>query len=126
MYECSICGNAYPRAIYVDGRGVKRHTSCTECRAAAEPNARLDAKAIKAKLINGCKCRRCGYSEFASALCFHHIDPSVKDAGVSALVSRYCTTPTEANYKLIIDEIMKCVILCANCHNALHAGEWSL
>jgi hypothetical protein len=126
QYKCRACKLYYPRDVYFDDQG-KKHSNCPDCRTkerALKP--RLDPKAIKLSLINGCICRRCGYSEFVSALCFHHLDPSIKDAGVSTFISRYCTTPTDANYQLIVDEILKCIILCANCHNALHAGDWEL
>ena len=47
---------------------------------------------------------------------FHHKDPSVKDRGVSEIVSRGWSK------KRILAEVSKCVVLCSNCHRKVHAG----
>jgi hypothetical protein len=58
------------------------------------------------KLKRGCAC--CGYRENAFALDFDHLDPNSKVEGVSRMSSR--------NIKKIKEEILKCQVLCANCH----------
>jgi len=46
---------------------------------------------------------------------FHHLDPKVKDMGLSDWSSR-------ASFRGIKAEAVKCVMLCANCHREVHAG----
>jgi hypothetical protein len=58
------------------------------------------------KLKQGCVC--CGYKESAYALDFDHLDPNSKIEGVSRMSSR--------NIQKIKEEILKCQVLCANCH----------
>jgi|TARA_B100001094_G_C18185230_1_gene803377 hypothetical protein len=61
-------------------------------------------------------CVICGYKKCLAALDFHHIDPSQKTSSVRRL----------SNFKHIEKEIKKCVVLCANCHREVHAGEAKL
>lgn len=58
-------------------------------------------------------CAVCGESE-AACLQFHHADQSNKEKNVISLAT--------ASMKKIVDEISKCVVLCANCHMKVHAG----
>jgi 5-methylcytosine-specific restriction endonuclease McrA len=46
------------------------------------------------------KCARCGYSEFESSLCVHHINGPEDEENL--------------------------ILLCMNCHRALHIGLWNL
>lgn len=46
---------------------------------------------------------------------FHHLDPKEKDFNIAAI--------TKSKSKLIVDEINKCVVACANCHRMIHAGQ---
>jgi hypothetical protein len=57
----------------------------------------------------------CGESR-SWVLDFHHKDPKVKSNTVSNLV-RNC------NKDKVLEEINKCVVLCANCHRDLHYKE---
>ena len=65
------------------------------------------------KLDTGCAV--CGYSRLAAALEYHHITPAKKRFGVSNLMKMGSMGP-------VLDEIEKCVLLCANCHREAHAG----
>jgi len=44
---------------------------------------------------------------------FHHTDPSTKKGNISDLVRDFST-------KRLMEEINKCVVLCANCHRKQH------
>lgn len=72
-------------------------------------------KRTKEKLIEykGGKCQVCGYNKCASALEFHHLDPSQKDFTISG------GTKSFENLK---PEVDKCILVCANCHREIHAG----
>ena len=54
-------------------------------------------------------CVICGFSDWR-ALVFDHIDPSIKRDCVSILAQNACSPET------LLAEILKCQILCANCH----------
>ena len=79
----------------------------------------VDKRRKKLRLMaiqyKGGECQICGYKICAQALEFHHLDPKIKDFGISASGS------TRA-WKLTQHELDKCVMLCANCHREIHAG----
>lgn len=64
--------------------------------------------------INGCAI--CGYNININALSFHHVNPEDKKFNLSI---------NSMNYKAskIIQEINKCILLCANCHREIHSLE---
>ncbi len=75
---------------------------------------KLTAKENKQRavdLFGGC-CTKCGYSKCMKALHFHHIDPSTKKYKPSALFKK--------SWDFIVEELDKCVLLCANCHAEEH------
>ena len=57
-------------------------------------------------------CIKCGESDNA-CLDWHHTDPTQKEASVSFLIQN-------RSKKAILEEIDKCICLCANCHRKLH------
>ena len=59
-------------------------------------------------------CELCGFSH-PGALDFHHKDKKEKDTEVSNLL--------KYSKKRILEEIEKCVVLCANCHRIHHFNE---
>ena len=63
------------------------------------------------------KCEKCGFDKHPAALDFHHLDPSKKDFKVS----KHKITCSEEKKKIILNEISKCIVLCANCHRIEHA-----
>ena len=65
------------------------------------------------------KCERCGYNEHFSALDFHHLDPETKDFNLE-ISNLYSRAMSEDNFKIVDEEIQKCIILCANCHRLEH------
>lgn len=67
------------------------------------------------KLASGC-CL-CGYKRNPAALHFHHSDPGLKKFSIGA---NYGLDP-----ELLLEEISKCVIMCANCHIE-HHNPWDL
>ncbi len=62
----------------------------------------------------GKECQICGYKKTNSALEFHHINPENKDFNFNMA----CNLPLEK----IINELKKCILVCANCHREIHAG----
>lgn len=56
----------------------------------------------------------------ASALDFHHLNPSEKDGLISEMIRAGRSTD------FLVQEIRKCALLCSNCHRKVHAGKLSL
>ena len=84
------------------------------CRVAAVSQRRRRVKAILVAEAGGA-CVICGYSRYAGALQFHHLDPAVKQfelagAGLARSLERARR------------EAAKCVLLCANCHAEIEGG----
>lgn len=64
----------------------------------------------------GGSCQVCGYNKCQDSLELHHIDPSVKEFGLGAIRANPIA------WHKIVDELRKCVLLCANCHREVHYG----
>ena len=62
--------------------------------------------------IMGDRCCLCGYNKCQSALELHHLNPKNKDFTISQ---------TSKQLETVIDEIKKCILVCANCHREIHA-----
>lgn len=60
------------------------------------------------------RCTKCGFNHPA-ALDFHHVDRTDKKS-VNKLASN-------GMYKQAIQELSKCMVLCANCHRIIHSIE---
>lgn len=70
---------------------------------------------LKQRLVNkygGC-CAVCGYKKCLAALHFHHINPFEKKFNISDKATLD---------KELIEELKKCILLCANCHISTHQG----
>jgi hypothetical protein len=62
----------------------------------------------------GC-CAVCGYDRCIVNLTFHHIDPTAKSFPMTMAIGRSIDTFRR--------EAKKCVLVCANCHGEIEAGE---
>jgi hypothetical protein len=76
-------------------------------------------KKIKACEYLGSKCMICGF-DHPSSLQFHHRDPTRK---VFTLTSKELSMPRKYPWStMIIPELEKCDLLCANCHFLTHTA----
>jgi hypothetical protein len=73
---------------------------------------RMKAKAVEFK---GGKCEKCGYNKCLRALTFHHRDPKEKEFTIGAISVKA--------WAVVEKEIMKCDLLCYNCHMEVHDSE---
>lgn len=71
----------------------------------------LKEKAVEYK---GGSCILCGYNRCLAALDFHHLDRSKKDFKLSDMYSK--------SWKSVLEELDKCVLVCANCHREIESG----
>ena len=66
-------------------------------------------------------CAKCGYDKCFAAIDFHHIHPNTKTYNVGELFHHRAFN--EKNKRILLEELKKCIPLCANCHRELHFGE---
>ena len=94
-------------------RDTRRYTDRRQylIRAVHKRRKKIRQMAVEYK---GGKCEQCGYDRCIEALEFHHLDSSKKDFNVS---QRGYTR----SWKRVVEELKKCIMLCANCHRELHA-----
>jgi hypothetical protein len=64
----------------------------------------------------GGKCQICGYDKCVQSLDLHHKNPQEKDFGFGAIRGN------PKSWVRIVEELRKCVLICANCHREIHAG----
>lgn len=122
------CKNCKPK-INTRVTGPVRRNRKIEAAALADLASRVDHSAYdeyvlsnghivnKAKVIDAAKnrpCMSCGKSYPKQVMEFHHVLP--KKAKVSAMPNKAFTVLE------VIDEIQKCVLVCANCHRMIEYG----
>jgi len=73
-----------------------------------------EKRAIWSAFKSTIKCTKCGFSH-PSAIDFHHIDRT-NHKSVNLLAQ-------SGKYKEALEEIKKCIALCANCHRIHHHEE---
>lgn len=118
---CKICGRELPLEMFDEGRH-----QCKDCRRAYRKQRRLEHPEIhraqatrrqdrQGEWLNSIKtpCIVCGEAE-PVCIDFHHINPVDKDFTIGKHGSR--------SREWLLQEVSKCVCLCANCHRKVHAG----
>lgn len=106
---CGKCGERDPDKFY--GNKVKVCGPCHNKDVAAKGRFKR-AKVVK--YLGGC-CSACGYDKYECSLDTHHIDSSTKDPNFSSMRGW--------SWERIRKELDHCVLLCRNCHQALHCGH---
>ena len=104
---CTPCRREYAKTHYKNNERSRTIAVSTAIRNNAIKRDRL--KEYKQTL----SCTACNENE-SVCLDFHHLDPTKKDFVIS--------NSTNKSWKLIMEEISKCVVLCSNCHRKVHAG----
>jgi hypothetical protein len=73
------------------------------------------AMALLGNKCNACKTEYNGKN--APIFEFDHVDPSLKEAQIMRII-------TSRKWSEVVVELNKCRLMCANCHNLRHGGEW--
>jgi hypothetical protein len=115
--NCAVCGKL------LTGRQTKFCSSACKNKDLQSYEAqKRRGLARKLELIKsaGGHCSICGYHTNLAALVFHHTDSSVKDFKLDMR--------SLSNRKLepVLEEIDKCILVCANCHAELHNPHLNL
>lgn len=104
--RCKQCYNEYNRRYYKNGEQTK------QIKRVNRNKQRDRIKYQEWKSTQRCLC--CG-EDSVECLDLHHTDPSIKDGVISDMIGR--------SWQRVMEEISKCVVLCANCHRKVHSGR---
>lgn len=98
--------------------GTYRQSYCKSCHRARTLSTRKAKIAELGRIKCQVGCADCGYNTHAIALDFHHIrGPKLLNIS-SAVGYQYA-------WSSVLQEIKKCIVLCANCHRIRHATNKS-
>ena len=115
---CEICNQSF-----VSNSPTRKY--CFECSPKVGENGVTDAQRIsairkamkkQAVKIKGGKCECCGYDKCLAALQFHHRNPEEKSFSLA-------TSGITHSWQEYLNEVMKCDLLCANCHAEKHNAD---
>lgn len=113
---CSGCkielsvDNFYSNGYQPNGK-KKYKSKCKQCQSSAIKNK---IESTITEVLGEYCCKLCGYNKCNNALEFHHINPYKKEYLISDLKTY--------SKEIIIEELKKCIIVCANCHREIHYG----
>ena len=82
-----------------------------------EQAERSKFRKLKAISLKGGACIQCG-EKHPAALCFHHKDPASKEFTINGRIFG------NSKWERIKEELDKCELLCYNCHQILHFGDY--
>lgn len=112
---CSSCSIKKPSCeFYIKGREGRLQSKCKSCFNSYVAR-RWHHRKLEAIHLMGDKCQDCGFDNHPAALQFHHVDGS-KEMDWSKM--------RQVSHDKMIEELGKCVLLCANCHCIRHATNW--
>ncbi len=110
--KCVLCLNDY-----VPTGGKQK--ACEECsneywkiQHARQMRERSRLRKLEAIQYLGDKCYDCSFKFHPAVYEFHHLNPKEKDMDGSDFLQR--------KREIMYDELVKCVLLCANCHRIRH------
>lgn len=109
--KCLTCGETDPAKFPVNRRLL--YSVCKACRNGRYAAQREANRQAAVNMLGG-KCIKCGYARCLAALHFHHLDKAQKDPEWKSLRGR--------KLERQIEELKKCILVCANCHAEIHAG----
>lgn len=106
-YKCK-CGETNPEKFYGHKKSV-----CADCHNKYVLGSGKNKKQKARQYLGGC-CKICGFNKYPCSLDIHHLDPTVKDNNFKSMRGW--------SWERILQEIETCVLLCKNCHAAVHSG----
>lgn len=115
---CTKCGKELPIEDFNFRDKIRniRRADCKYCHSQTSKNKYYKNKQILDTIKSQGKCEKCGYDKCLEVLEYHHKEPEFKVNGVSRLATHY-------NLQVGLEEIEKCILLCANCHREFHFLE---
>lgn len=119
--KCPKCHQIKELSFFYKKANGKRPSYCKECNTEYAAQKLRIAKQFYVNYKGG-KCEKCGYDKCIGALDFHHVDPTEKDFNISKIKHKSLKS---INKPEILQELDKCILLCANCHREEHYNEKS-
>lgn len=113
--RCAVCSTELQgRQRKFCGRTCKNRYTNYHHQSYGSQQARGRQRKLKLIATLGGQCIRCGYKRNFGALEFHHQDPKLK------LFQLDMRSLANLRWDLILQEVRKCILLCANCHAEEH------
>ena len=114
--QCKACANEYARKYYSENKGYrvrrKKMVAVNNRNHYRRGREKLDA-------LKDVPCADCGKKYPPYVLDFHHIDPSLKSGDIPTMLGQ------GYSWGRILEEVEKCVLVCANCHRIRHRSNGS-
>ncbi len=104
-YKCA-CGETDSSKFYGN-----KHTVCGKCHSAYTHKLNKENREFIRKTL-GNVCSRCGFDGPTCCYDIHHLDPTQKDPEFLSI--------RNWSRKRILPELLKCQLLCRNCHAIIH------
>jgi hypothetical protein len=113
---CRLCNNEknltdFANAGIVNNIKYYRHV-CIPCYTETKKPRRLNIRNKYKEYKKTLKCSKCGFADYR-ALQFHHVDDN-KNFNIASSING------SHGWNTILEEIKKCEVLCANCHQIEH------
>lgn len=134
MKECSKCNKLKSLTEFYKNLKNKSTGLSSYCKTCQKEDKKIHYQNNKDKYKNkvfenqskwwlefkrGLKCSKCGF-DHPAALDFHHTDSNKKEFNISNNKNYY-----KYDSKKLLEEIKKCVVLCANCHRIEHSINYN-
>lgn len=113
----------YPEGYCAKKAYYDRHKDEVKARSKKNKSKRKEfhkKEKVRFILKKGGKCISCDYiynGKNAAGFDFHHRDPKGKEFGI-------CNGIRNKSKKRVEREVEKCELMCSNCHNIYHIGEY--
>ena len=113
--QCTKCKRELPleQFNWRDKSAGTRRADCKECHSKYVKIQYQKRKQIVQDIKSNCACAKCGETR-GYVLDYHHVDPNEKDNTIARLTSN------STKIENVLEEVKKCIVLCANCHREYH------
>lgn len=120
-FICEVCQNplAGKQTKFCSVKCKQQTTNFKHQNYISQQERGIERKKKLIEIKGGC-CIDCGYKKNISALEFHHLNPEDKLFGIDI---RKCSN---LQWDKLVEEVKKCVLLCANCHRERHHPDYIL
>jgi hypothetical protein len=111
---CSTCEKAVPEGHFqAEGSLTKHRPAKVHCAACSERGHSRSMK-VRAVAYFGGKCFDCAGAFQPCVFDFHHLASAFKERAIAELMA--------GSWEILLKELKKCALLCANCHRIRHHG----
>lgn len=109
---CTVCNKDQPLTEYYNCGQGRQRSECKECHRKYVTQRNKENREHVHTIKEQASCAKCGEKR-PYVLDYHHLNPNTKVGTVSRQM-------VHASQNKVLEEIPKCVPLCANCHREYH------